>query len=156
MKIRPDGKGIFLGVLIIGAVAAPAIAHEGATGVVKERMDLMQVLGDRMKTIGAMAKGQTPLDSQTMAKAARDVADIAPTLPGKFPKGSLEKPSVALPAVWENWERFEQLSTDLGTTAGTLSEAASGGDQRAILQNFIAVGKVCSACHSDFRKKKDH
>ena len=32
-----------------------ALAHEGATGVVKERMDLMETQKDAMKLIGDMA-----------------------------------------------------------------------------------------------------
>ena len=36
--------------------ATPAFAHEGATGVVKDRQDLMDSQKDAMKVIGDMAK----------------------------------------------------------------------------------------------------
>ena len=40
--------------------AGTAMAHEGATGVVAQRMDLMKQMGQHMKALGAMqAKGRS-------------------------------------------------------------------------------------------------
>ena len=57
-------------------VAVPlALAHEEATGVVKERMDLMDSQKDAMKIIGLMAKGKTPFDGPKAAAAAKDIEE---------------------------------------------------------------------------------
>jgi cytochrome c556 len=48
-----------------------ALAHEGAKGVVKERMDLMKRQQKDVKLIGDMAKGKTPFDAGKAAEAAR-------------------------------------------------------------------------------------
>lgn len=53
--------------------ATLALAHEGATGVVKERQDLMDSQKDAMKVIGDMAKGKTPFDAAAAIKAANDI-----------------------------------------------------------------------------------
>ena len=52
------------------ALAGLALAHEEATGVVKERMDLMEDQKDAMKLMGDMAKGKTPFDTAKAAEAA--------------------------------------------------------------------------------------
>ena len=44
--------------MLLAACAGLALAHEGATGVVKERMDLMKGQAKQMKLIGDMAKGK--------------------------------------------------------------------------------------------------
>ena len=76
-----------------------ALAHEGATGVVKERMDLMERQKDDMKLIGDMAKGKTPFDAAKAAEAARDISVTAKKIHELFPKGSEGGESEALPAI---------------------------------------------------------
>ena len=36
-----------------------------------------------------------------------------------------------------------------------LGEVARDGDQRSVMRQFVALGKTCRGCHTDFRKKKD-
>jgi cytochrome c556 len=86
--------------LLCLASATLALAHEGATGVVKERMDLMESQKDAMKLIGDMAKGKTPFDAAKAAEAARDISVTAKKIPELFPEGSGGDKSEALPAVW--------------------------------------------------------
>ena len=74
--------------LLCLASATLALAHEGATGVVKERMDLMETQKDAMKLIGDMAKGNTPFDAAKAAEAARDISLTAKKIPELFPEGS--------------------------------------------------------------------
>lgn len=130
-------------------------AHGGATGIVKERMELMMVIGKNMKGIAAMVKGEVAFDAKTVEKSAMVISDHAMKINGMFPKGSLDKPTEALPAIWEDWERFSKLSDNLVSEAKTLAEAAASGEKRAVMVQFAKTGKVCSACHTDFRVKKD-
>jgi len=143
----------FLAVAIGHASAVQA--HGGATGVVKERMDVMSTMGKRMKAVGDMLKGKVPFDPAGAAEAGRFIGEAAPKLSHLFPDGSLEEPSEALPAVWKERERFEALIEDLAAEAKKLAEVSEGGDRAAILRQFSALGEVCSACHTDFRMKKE-
>ena len=105
-----------------------ALAHEGATGVVKERMDLMETQKDAIKLIGDMAKGNTPFDAAKAAEAARDISLTAKKIPELFPEGSggEKNKSDALPAVWEKWDRFTANADDLEGASDALSSAFDG------------------------------
>jgi cytochrome c556 len=61
-------------------------AHEGAKGVVKERMDLMKGQAKQMKHIGDMAKGKKKFDATKAA--ARDLGMTTKKIPDLFPKRS--------------------------------------------------------------------
>lgn len=51
-------------------IAGTAMAHEGATGVVAQRMDLMKQMGQHMKALGAMLAGKTAFDQETARRLA--------------------------------------------------------------------------------------
>jgi len=44
------------------ALGGQALAHSGAMGIVKERMDSMATLGDYAKAVGDMLKGKTAFE----------------------------------------------------------------------------------------------
>lgn len=106
--------------------AAPnASAHGGATGIVKERMDLMKAMGDSMKTLTAMMQGKTPYDAETVRREAQAIAERgSDDLVTLFPEGTAHDPSEALPAIWTEPERFKSLADDLTTYAEALAAAA--------------------------------
>ena len=140
-------SGLFLSNLLI--------AHGGAKGVVKERMELMKLLGDRMKEMGAMVKGKVVFESAVIAANASKIEQAAPDITRLFPDGNLQKPSEALPKVWEEWGRFNEMTDRLTLEAGKLNDVAITGTQREIMIQFTKVGKACSSCHTDFRKQKE-
>lgn len=153
VKFRNGIIGLSAAALIAGA--SMAWAHGGATGIVKERMENMKAMGNNMKSVAAMIKGERPFDAVAIATAAGQVSSHADKIPAMFPKGSNEKPSEALPKIWEDWDRFVELGKSLKIEAGNLKEAAEGGDKRAIMVGFAKTGKVCSACHTDYRIEKN-
>ncbi len=134
--------------------ATTALAHDGATGVVKERMDLMERQKDDMKLIGEMAKGTKPFDAAKAAEAARDIAVTAKKIHELFPEGSGGGKSEALPAVWEHWDDFTAKADELGNAADTLASSLDGSDPQW-KGAFQGVSDACKACHQDYRKKKE-
>ena len=146
-------KPVSAGLAALLLALAPGVsAHSDATGVVKERMEMMKGLKRSMRAIGAMAKGASPYDGGKVASRARTMADIAGKLPAKFPKGTDGEPSEAKPEIWTQWDRFEALARDLERAAGGLAESGSMGDKAATAAGMDAVGKVCGACHRAFKK----
>ncbi|HSD92482.1 MAG TPA: cytochrome c [Methyloceanibacter sp.] len=139
--------------LALAVFATLALAHEGATGVVKERMDLMDRQKDDMKIIGDMAKGKTPFDAAKAAEAARDISVTAKKIPELFPEGSLHGDTEALPAIWKDWDRFTGNAEDLDRVASELATALDA-DSADWTGAFKQVVEACKACHQDFRKKK--
>ncbi len=131
-----------------------AAAHEKATGVVKERMELMESIGKSMKGLGAMAKGESTYDAAEVKTLATSIQSKTSQIPGLFPENSLQPASEALPTIWKDWPKFETLSKQLGETSGAVAAAADGG-RGAMVPAFANLAKTCNACHTDFRKKKE-
>lgn len=145
------------GILVIAilAGAGAALAHSGATGIVKQRMDAMSAIGDDMKKIGLMLRGTAPFDAGQAQAAARAIANHASHMDMLFPPGSLSPPTEALPAIWDNWDAFADLTQALHARADRLAQlAASGASEAEIAAQFKTLGETCSACHEKFRIKK--
>lgn len=141
---------LITGILLSGGV----MAHGDAKGIVKERMTLMKNIGKEMKKTGAMIKGKKAFDPTKISSYAKTISETSPHIPDLFPQHSLQKPTEALPAIWEEWDQFSALSQKLTEEANKLHDIAQNGDRRAITMQFAKVGKVCSSCHSDYRKKQ--
>jgi cytochrome c556 len=117
-----------IGVLFV-VFTSFAFAHEGATGVIKERMDLMKGQQKQMKLIGEMAKGKKKFDAPKAAAAARDLSKSTQKIPDLFPEGSNGHPSEALDAVWKEWDRFKGDAHDAETVADAPAKALEASGQ---------------------------
>ncbi len=135
LKDKPDTRGLRLnldrrglvcaGVAIIISAATLALAHSGATGVVKERMELMEGIGDAMKILADTFKGKRAYDAETVRSAALEIHNRAgEKITRLFPENSLDKPSEALPDIWENWEEFKTLAGQAASYSEALAKAA--------------------------------
>ena len=137
------------------AIAGLALAHKGATGVVKERMDLMDLQAKQMKMLNAMAKGKKPFDAAKAAHAARDISLTTRKIPEMFPKGTDAPPSEARPEIWEDWDNFigdaEAAAKAAEALAATLEGEASAGWKHA----FAKLTEACKSCHQSFRAEDE-
>ncbi len=159
--------------VLVSAFAAAALAHGGATGIVKERMDGMSAMAKAMKALAPMMKGEAVYDPATVAAGAGTIASHAGReITSKFPQGSGGMPSEAAEEIWTDWEAFVTLALELETAALAL-ELASGREAGAgasattaeagipepvrsladmsTRQLFGRVGKTCSGCHKQYR-----
>ena len=144
--------------LLATSMSAGLLAHSGAKGIVKERMDAMKEIGKGMKALGAMAKGQAQLRESAIKAAARTISEHSARIGELFPdtpksrKGHMTE---AAPAIWENNADFLALAKQMAKNANDLNLAAASLD-RAGLGKF--VGKLaadCKSCHQKFRIKKN-
>ena len=121
-------RGILIGTFSLTVLGFAAFAHSGATGMMKERMDAMGEMGDEMKRLAPMIRGQTEYDPDVVRSAADTMIGHAGTqMTELFPEGSNEKPSEALDAIWEDWEEFAALAEALRTSAEGMKLAADNG-----------------------------
>ncbi len=142
-------------VAAIALLSGLALAHSGATGIVKQRMDVMSDVGEQMKTIAAIMKGEVAFDGQVVSSAAAKMATHAEMIPQLFPEGSIDGPSEALPAIWQDWEEFTQLGSSLKDKAGALASVAQTAKSPTDLtEALVAVGATCKGCHEKFRLAK--
>ena len=137
--------------LAIAAACLPSAAHEHATGVVKERMDMMEVMAKRLKAIRERIDAKRDLSA--IKADAEAIAAHAPHLVHLFPPGSTQKPTDARGTIWQNWNDFERKATALETQSRKLVNT-SADDLAALSAQSRAVTEACGACHEKYRIKR--
>ena len=117
--------GIVVVAVSLTLVAVQVLAHGNATGIVKERMDAMKSMGDAMKAVTAMIRGEAPYDAARVRDLAAQIGSHGGDAMTKlFPENSLDKPTEALPTIWSDWDRFSALAERLSDYATALGAAA--------------------------------
>ena len=110
----------------VPVVEAPA--HKGATGVVKQRMELMKSIAKNMKVLDLMMRAQAAYDPKLFrASAAAIQGHAGDAITRLFPKGSTGHPSEATAKIWQDWNRFETTARRLATYAAALGSMAAAG-----------------------------
>lgn len=159
-------------------VANLTLAHTGATGVVKERMDAMSSMAKAMRSLSQFMSGAVPYNSEVIRAAATSIAkQSGDAMVELFPKGSGGHPSEALDNVWTEREEFTRLANRLQTASLLLEMVATKGHSTGdfdneLLQSILngdvpptldlavglpvkslisEMGQTCRMCHSRFR-----
>ena len=132
------------------AFAASGLAHEGATGIAKDRMDLMSDMSQHLKNVAKRLNANR--DLAAIAGDADHIARVASRIPDLFPPGSDKGITDAKPAIWQQWDEFVGDQKKLDDEAKKLSALATSGDPRALADQYRAVTKACVACHDSFRR----
>ena len=130
-------------------------AHDGATGIVKERMESMEHVAATMKTLSKMASGEVAFDGKTASLATKEVAKNMAAFPKQFPEGSDKHPSEAGPAIWTNNAEFVAIAKQLEDAAAKATKTLAGASDNSVVAGVLGdMGKTCKACHSKFRVKR--
>lgn len=121
-------KVFWISAAVLSALSAGALAHSGATGIVKQRMDAMSDMGRVVKSLSVMMRGEAPYDADAISEGAVIIKSHAgDAMTSLFPEGSLKKPSVAKPEIWTDWSEFQALAIRLADLADGLELAAGNG-----------------------------
>lgn len=113
---------------VASGIAMTALAHSGATGVVKERMDAMKAMGDAVKSTARMVQGETAYDPEAIRETAAVIKENSGEAMTKlFPEHSMSDVSEAKHEIWDKWDEFARLSVQLELLAGALEKAADNG-----------------------------
>ena len=148
-------KLILCAVVLSASFLSISFAHDGATGIVKQRMDMMSDVASSMKTLGQMIKGKNEYNPESAESAAIKIEKHSKHFHTLFPEGSTQDPSEALPAIWQDWEEFQKLLTIMENEASKLANIASTAKSaEEIKVQFSTLGKTCGMCHEKFRLKK--
>ena len=134
--------------LLITVPATLALAHSGATGIVKERMDMFKKNQGNLKAIKSHIGSE---DYGSIIKLADEIRDWAVKMPEYFPAGSNEKPSEASPSIWLDFDGFKNAAMKNETAANQLISAAKAEDQKAVVDGFKAVAASCKNCHQSYK-----
>ena len=147
---------ILFSVLLLAVFAGPVtvLAHGSAEGIVKERMESMELMGKAMKYVGGMVRGNVQADMNTVEEAAQTIIRHGERLPALFPDGSNRGPSEASPRIWQAFGQFEESTDKMIAAARALSSAAQTNDLAQVENSHKALGRTCGDCHRNFRIKQ--
>ena len=139
---------VTVGFIFVAVPTTFALAHSGATGIVKERMDMFKKNQNNLKAIKSHIRSE---NYESIVKLADEIRDWAVKMPEYFPEGSNEKPSEASPAIWLDFDGFKNAAIKNETTAKQLIAAAKAEDQKAVVDGFKAVAASCKSCHQSYK-----
>ncbi|WP_246592301.1 c-type cytochrome [Aminobacter anthyllidis] len=140
---------IALAVAVLATGAA--VAHEGAMGVIAERMTMMKEMADSMKTVGEMLNGRKAFDARVAQESVASLHKNCHQSREQFTSGTNEHASRASPAVWEKPAEFQAEMEKFDAAVKTLVAASEAGSLDEMRLPFKVVGQSCSGCHEQFR-----
>lgn len=120
---------------------------------VAARHEAMEEIGATMKTLGGMARGQTPYDAAVVAAKASAIKAHLEAAARLFPPGSDRPPSEAKPEVWTDKAGFDKSMKDSATAAAALAASRDAASFKAALG---ALGQTCKSCHDRYRHPDEH
>jgi cytochrome c556 len=156
----------WLAIVSIGLLAfTPSVVRSGEhkhdlsklpAGPIRDRHELMEGLGQQAENINnAFSIGAEGFDTSIIQQAGTAISMAAHQIPSLFPKGSTDPNSRALPAIWTNWDKFEELAKQLEHQGMSLSNAAGAEDDENLKEKANKMFATCKSCHDQFRKPKD-
>ncbi len=145
------GVAAFAGAAIAQSTAATAA--DNAAQAIAERQALLKSMGDSMRPLGAIARGQADADKAVMTRHANNVAAKARGLAAAFAMDTRSSgiASDALPAIWTSRADFNSKAAALVASSRQLQTAANSGDVGSFRTALGAVGQSCKDCHDTYR-----
>jgi cytochrome c556 len=140
----------------VGGLAGIAAAQMKPDMLVKQRQSAMTLIGKYWGPIAGMASGKvSPYNADVISRNATYLENLA-QMPwdGFHDSTKDEKNTRALPEVWSQKAKFDELAQRLQSETAKLGELARKKDEAGVKQQYAAVGKVCGACHEGFRAKQ--
>lgn len=138
---------LFLAMLVPMA----ALSHSGVQNPgVSARMHGMSTLAAQAKTLGDMAKGKTGFDAATARAAALVLSQEAARIPALFEAPHADPKSEALPAIWQDFDRFTAIASQLEQAASDAATNLSTPEDLSAAMR--AIGATCAACHQAYRR----
>jgi cytochrome c556 len=120
--------------------ATSASAHQGANGIVGERMDAMMTLSRVLKALTDIRLGDRKYDPLLIREAARVLSHSGGAeMTSKFPPGSNVAPSEARPALWDNWLEFAILANQLSIIGNALDLAVENGMSESPKEDAVTL-----------------
>jgi cytochrome c556 len=141
--------------IVVGGAAGTALAQVKPEVMVKQRQSAMTLIGKYWGPIAGMASGKvSPYNADVVSRNATYLENLAQMPWDGFhenTKGAMN--TKALPEVWSQKAKFDELAQRLQTETAKLGQVARAKNEAGVKQQYAAVGKVCGACHEGFRQK---
>ena len=141
--------------IALGGIAGTALAQMKPDVLVKQRQSAMTLIAKYFGPIAGMASGKvSPYNADVVSRNATYLENLAQMPWDGFHDSTKGEKSRALPAIWQQKAKFDELSQRLQAETVKLGQVARAKDEAGVKQQYAAVGKVCGACHESFREKQ--
>ncbi|HJS78543.1 MAG TPA: cytochrome c [Burkholderiales bacterium] len=141
--------------IVVGGLAGTALAQVKPDVLVKQRQSAMTLIGKYWGPIAGMASGKvSPYNADVVSRNATYLENLAQMPWDGFHESTKGEKSRALPAIWQQKGKFDELAQRLQSETIKLGQVARAKDEAGVKQQYAAVGKVCGACHENFREKQ--
>ena len=139
----------------MSSVAGIAAAQVKPDVLVKQRQSAMTLVAKYWGPIAGMASGKvSPYNADVVSRNATYLENLAQMPWDGFHENTKGEKSRALPAIWQQKAKFDELAQRLQSETAKLGEVARKTHEAGVKQQYAAVGKVCGACHEGFREKQ--
>jgi cytochrome c556 len=139
----------------IGAACSlPAHSQVKPDVLVKQRQSAMVLQGKYFGPMAGMAQGKIPYDAAVVTRNAGYLEVLTKMAWDGFAPSTKGEKSAVLPVVFSEPAKFKEASDRLQAETAKLAQVSKSGDEGAVKAQISAVGKVCAACHDDFREKR--
>ena len=148
-----------LAVALLSMTAGTAVyAQNDFSAQLKARQGQMRIMAINLGILGGMARGNIEYNAEAAQAAADSLAGVAMINQAPlWPEGSGEDAidgTIALPAIWENWEGFAKNWATFQAGAAAMQAGAAGG-QSALGPLMGGIGGACQACHEQFQRPRN-
>src|SRR5438552_11030644 len=140
--------------LALGGVAGAVFAQAKPETLVKQRQSVMTLQGKYFGPMAGMAQGKIPYNADVVRRNAAFLDNLSRMAWDGFDAGTKDVKSAALPAIYEQPDKFKDAASRLENEAHKLYEVSRSGDEAAVKAQIGAVGKACGGCHESFRQKQ--
>jgi cytochrome c556 len=104
--------------------------------------------------MAGMAQGKVPFNAEVVRRNAAYLDNLSRMAWDGFDPNTKDVKSAALPAVYEQGDKFKEAAARLENEAHKLYQVSQSGDENAVKAQIGAVGKACGGCHESFRQKQ--
>ena len=141
-------KFYILIITFLNSFTTISFSHDGATGIVKDRMEKFKASKSIMRQIN---KSFDNKDFSTIKKGASKLKKWGLEMENYFPEGSNIKPSEANEKIWLEPESFKIAINKFTEASIELLKVADDQNLENTIAAFRKVAGTCKGCHKQFR-----
>jgi len=134
---------------VLAVSGSSVMAQQGDP--IRQRQALMKNNQDQLRTLTAMARGQSAFDTAVVQRALQTVEQNAQRIPALFTPNSFQGETNALPVILEQKADFDARAMKLGQDARAAQTRIR--DQASLQAEIQAIGQNCGGCHQTYRKR---
>ena len=135
---------------LLGAAALAGAASAQGNAIAERRAGLKR-MGEHMQAMKAVVDSKG--DPRPLAATVDDMIAWYRTMPTRFPPGSDQGDTRALPALWNERANFETINNTMVNQLQALRTAAASGDSAAFAAAYGQTGQTCGTCHRPYRQR---